>query len=187
MRKTTSSYIALKKSRIHSIGVFAKKDIPKGARIIEYVGEKVTKAEADRRADIPLEKNKKSGDYGAVYIFILNKRYDIDGNVPHNTAQFINHSCDPNCETEIIGGHIWIIALCDIKKGKEIAYNYNYDVEDYEDHECRCRAKRCVGYILDEDHWPRLKKKERAKKEKLKKVKKTTKAKKGKKKAKKRK
>ena len=178
MRKTTSSYIVLKKSRIHSVGVFAKKNIPEGTRIIEYVGEKVTKAESDRRADIPLEKNKKNGVYGAVYIFILNKRHDIDGNVSYNTARFINHSCDPNCETEIIGGHIWVVALCDIKKGKEIAYNYNYDIEDYEDHKCCCGSKRCVGYITDEDYWPRLKKKEKAKKEKLKKAKKAKKAKK---------
>jgi len=102
MRKTTSSYIVLKKSRIHSIGIFAKKEISKDTRIIEYVGERVTKAEADRRADIPLEKNKKNGVYGAVYIFILNKRHDIDGNVAYNTARYINHSCDPNCETAFV-------------------------------------------------------------------------------------
>jgi len=174
MRKTTSSYIALKKSRIHSIGIFAKKDIPKGTRIIEYVGERVTKAEADHRADIPLEESKKNGIYGAVYIFILNKRYDIDGNVLYNTARLINHSCDPNCETEIIRGHIWVIALRDIKKGKELAYNYNYGIEDYEDHKCCCGSKRCVRYIVDEDYWPQLKRKERAKKEKSKKVKKKT-------------
>jgi len=175
MRKITSPYIVIKKSRIHSAGIFAKNDISKGTRVIEYVGEKITKAVADRRADIPLEKNKKNGAYGAVYIFILNKRHDIDGNVKYNTARLINHSCDPNCETEIIRGHIWVIAIRDIKKGKEIAYNYNYDVEDYEDHQCCCGSKRCVGYILDEDYWPRLKRKEKIKKEKSKKAKKANK------------
>ena len=171
MRKQTSPYILIRKSRIHSAGIFAKKNIPKGTRIIEYVGEKITKAESDRRADIPLEKNKKNSTYGAVYIFILNKRDDIDGNVTYNTARFINHSCDSNCETEIIHGHIWVIAIRDIKRGEELAYNYNYDIEDYEDHKCHCGSKRCVGYIIDEDHWPRLKRKEKAKKEKLKKMK----------------
>lgn len=166
MKKITSPYIVVKKSRIHSTGVFARKDIPKGTRVIEYVGEKVTKAQSDRLADIPLEKNKKNSDYGAVYLFILNKRYDINGYVPYNTARFINHSCDPNCESEIIRGHIWIIALRDIKKGEEITYNYNYEFEDYEDHRCSCGAKRCVGYIVDEDHWPRLKRNEKAKKRK---------------------
>jgi len=182
MRKTTSPYIVIKKSRIHSSGVFAKTNIAKGTRIIEYVGEKVTKAESDRRADIPLGKNKKNGIYGAVYIFILNKRDDIDGNVPYNTARLINHSCDPNCETEIIRGHIWVIAVRDIKKGEELAYNYNYDIEDYEDHKCYCGSRRCVGYIVDEDYWPRLKRKEKAKKKKLKKAKKAKKTKKKKKK-----
>ena len=169
MRKITSPHIILKRSRIHSYGIFAKKDIPKDTRIIEYVGEKVTKAEADRRADIPLEKSKKNGEYGAVYIFILNKKHDVDGNVSYNTARFINHSCDPNCETEVIRGRIWVIALHNIKKGAELSYNYNYEYEDYEDHKCWCRSKHCVGYILDEDYWPRLRKREKAKKKKLKK------------------
>ena len=70
---------------------------------------------------------------------------DIDGNVKYNTARFINHSCDPNCETDVIRGHIWVIALRDIKKGEELAYNYNYEYEDYEDHKCRCGSNRCVG------------------------------------------
>ena len=163
MQKTTSPYIQVRRSRIHSTGIFAKQDIAKGTRIIEYVGEKISKVESDRRADIPLEKNRVNGEYGAVYIFKLNKRYDIDGNVPYNTARFINHSCDPNCETEIIHGHIWIMAIRDIKKGEELAYNYNYDFEDYESHECRCGSDRCVGYILDEDLWARLRRREAAK------------------------
>jgi len=171
MRKTTSSHIVVKKSCIHSSGIFAKKNISKGTRIIEYVGEKITKSEADHRADIPLERNKKNNVHGAVYIFILNKRQDIDGNVAYNTARLINHSCDPNCETEIIRGHIWIVSLRDIKKGEELSYNYNYDIESYEDHRCRCRSKRCVGYILDEDQWPRMKKMEKIKKAKQKKKK----------------
>lgn len=164
MQSTKSLYITVKKSKIHSAGVFAKKNIPKGKRIIEYVGEKLTKAEADRRADIPLKKNKRNKNYGAVYIFILNKRYDIDGNVKHNTARYINHSCDPNCEVDIIRGKILIIALRDIKKGDELTYNYNYEIDDYEDHKCRCGAKRCVGYILDEDHWPKMKKRKKKRK-----------------------
>src|SRR3989338_7722577 len=95
---TKSPYITVQKSRIHNRGVFARKDIPKGARIIEYVGEKITKSESDHRAGLPLERNRKNEHYGAVYIFQLNKKQDIDGNVPYNTALFINHSCDPNCE-----------------------------------------------------------------------------------------
>jgi uncharacterized protein len=162
-RKTTNPYIIIGKSRIHSAGVFAGTDIPAGTRVIEYIGEKVTKAESDRRADIPLKRNKKNGEYGAVYIFKLNKRHDIDGNVPYNTARFINHSCDPNCEAEISRGRVWIIALRGITKGEELTYNYNYDIEDYEDHKCGCGSNRCVGYILDEEYWGQLKRKEKGK------------------------
>lgn len=158
IKKTTSSYIRVEQSKIHSQGVFAKTDIPKGARIIEYVGEKVTKAESTRRADIPLNKNQENESHGAVYIFELNSRHDIDGYVPYNTARLINHSCEPNCEAEVIRGHIWIIATKDIKKGDELAYNYGYDWDAYDDHLCLCGTKSCVGYILAEEHWPRLKK-----------------------------
>ncbi len=170
IKKTASPYISVKRSHIHSRGVFAKKDIPEGSRVIEYVGEKITKAESDRRADIPLERAKINKKYGAVYLFELNKRYDLDGDVPYNTAKYINHSCSPNCETDIIRGHIWIIALSDVKKGEELSYNYGYGYEDFEEHECRCGADNCVGYILDEDHWPKLRRKNLRSKKKNKKV-----------------
>jgi len=155
-KKTTSPYILVRNSAIHARGVFAKRQIFAGTRIIEYVGEKITKAESDRRAEIVLNVSKGDRIKGAVYIFTLNKRYDLDGNVPHNTARFINHSCDPNCEAHLIHGHIWIVAICDIPKGAELTYNYGYGMEDYEDHPCHCGAHNCVGYILAEEHWPKL-------------------------------
>lgn len=150
-------YIVKKKSGIHGFGIFAKKDISKGTRIIEYVGERITKAESDRRGPKLVAYAKNHHETGAVYIFELNKRYDIDGHVSYNTAKYINHSCDPNCEAEIIRGHIWISALRDIKKGEELFYNYGYDLDTFEEHECRCGSHRCIGYIVDEDHWPSLK------------------------------
>lgn len=147
MKKMTSQYIMVKKSGIHSTGVFAKKDIPEETKIIEYVGEKVTHTEADRRTN------------SKIFAFILNKRYCIDGDVLYNTAKYINHSCDPNSEVDIIKGHIWVIAAKDIKKGEEITYNYNFefDKDDFGEHPCRCGTKRCIGYIIDEDDWRKLK------------------------------
>ncbi|MFA5259796.1 MAG: SET domain-containing protein-lysine N-methyltransferase [Candidatus Omnitrophota bacterium] len=165
--KTTSPYIVVKTSRIHNKGIYAKKFIPAGTRIIEYVGEKISKAESQRRADIPLERHKKNRKNGAVYIFDLNKKQDIDGDVLYNTARFINHSCDPNCEAEIIRGHIWILSLKDIQLGEEITYNYGYDFDEYEDHRCNCGSKRCVGYILDEKYWFRLKRLQKREQETL--------------------
>lgn len=158
IKKTTSPYIVVRRSGIHGIGTFAKTDIPKGTRIIEYVGEKITKAEAERRAHIPLTLHKNNREHGAVYIFELNKRHDIDGYVWWNTAKSINHSCEPSCETDIIRGRIWIVALRNIPKGEEITYNYGYGYDDYEEHPCNCGKRRCVKYILAEEHWPKLKK-----------------------------
>jgi len=157
--KVNKEYITLKKSGIHNKGVFAKVNISKGVKVIEYVGEKISKAESDKRADKEIDNHKKNSDKGAVYIFELNKKTDVDGNVSWNPARFINHSCDPNCEAEITRGRIWIISIRDIKKGEEITYNYNYDIDDFDEHPCRCQSERCVGYILDEDKWPKLKRK----------------------------
>lgn len=155
---TTSPYLTKRKSSIHGYGVYARCDIPKGTQIIEYVGEKITKREAEKRADRDLSKSQEDNDHGAVYIFVLNSRHDIDGNVSYNTAKYINHSCDPNCEAEIDRGKIWIAALRDIKKGEELSYNYGYDLNDYERHPCKCQSHRCVGYIASEEFWPRLRK-----------------------------
>ena len=94
------------------------------------------------------------------YVFELNQRYDIDGGVAYNHARLINHSCNPNCEVEIINNEIWISAIKNIKKNNELSYNYGYSYDtDYVDHICKCGSSKCVGYILDEDHWPKLKKK----------------------------
>jgi len=167
VKRTTSPYIIVRKSKIHGTGVFARTDIPEGTRVIEYVGDKITKAESDRRYEIAWERSQYgNNEKGVVYIFTLNKRYDIDGDVWWNTAKNINHSCDPNCETDIIRGHVWIIAMRDIKKGQEISYNYGYDFDSYEDHRCHCGSRRCVGYILAEEHWPKLRRKQRAQKNK---------------------
>jgi len=157
--KANNEFIIIRNSKIHKKGVFAKKDIPKDAKVIEYIGEKITKKEAVKRSEKYLEKSKNHTKTGGVYIFELNKRYDIDGNFSWNPARLINHSCNPNCETEMIGQHIWFIALRDIKKGEEITCNYGYDLENYEEHPCRCGSVNCVGYIVSEKWRDKLKKK----------------------------
>ena len=94
----------VKKSKVHGTGVFAIENIKKGTLIIEYVGEKVTKKEGDIRSEKRINKYLNSKTPGSVYIFELNKRYDIDGSPRYNKARYINHSCSPNCEVEIING-----------------------------------------------------------------------------------
>ena len=149
-----------KKSHIHGSGLFAIQNIKKGSKIIEYIGDKVTKKEGDKRADKQIKQYKKNKNNGMVYIFELNKLYDIDGSVAHNHAKLINHSCNSNCEVEIINNEIWISAIKNIKKSNELSYNYGYSYDtDYVDHVCKCGSSKCVGYILDEDHWSKLKNK----------------------------
>jgi uncharacterized protein (TIGR00106 family) len=168
-KATTSPYCRVKKSSIHNKGIVAKKFIPEGTQVIEYVGEKVTKKRADEIYEQSLRDHQKDSSKGAVYLFVLNSRYDINGNVSWNTARYINHSCEPNCETDIIDDKIWIIATRDIEAGEELSYDYGYDLENWEDHPCRCGAKNCVGYIVADEHRDKLKRILKKRKEKKKK------------------
>ncbi|MCF7871957.1 SET domain-containing protein-lysine N-methyltransferase [Candidatus Woesearchaeota archaeon] len=164
---TTNEWIKIKKSKVHGTGVYAIKDIPKNTKIIEYLGEKITKKESDKRATNQIKKHEKNKkENGAVYIFELNKTHDIDGNVPWNTAKYINHACETNAETINENGHIWIISTKKIKKGEEIHYNYGYDIENFEDHPCNCGSKKCIGYIVAEKHWSKIKEKVKKKNKK---------------------
>ena len=167
MEPTKSEWIEVKSSSIHNKGIFAAKDIPKDTKIIEYVGKKVSKSESNEISDKELEKSKSNPEeLGSVYLFTLNKNTDINGNVSWNTARLINHSCDPNCESDIIKGKVWIKATRNIKKGEELGYDYGYDIANYEDHICKCGSKNCVGYIINSDQWINLRKKLRKQKKK---------------------
>ena len=140
-----------KSSAVDGSGLFSSQFIKKGRRVIQYTGEKVKKKIGYKRAEKHLPK---------IFIFELNHHYLIDGKCRTNPARFINHSCNPNCDIEIEDNEIWVISLKNIRKNQELSYNYGYDYDtvDVEDHPCKCGAKNCVGYILDEDQWPKLKK-----------------------------
>ena len=129
--------------------------IPKETRIIEYVGELISKKESERRGLTQCAKAKETGD-AAVYIFTISKNYDLDGNVPWNTARLINHSCAPNCEAWSEGRRIFIHALHDINEGEELTFDYGFDVDCYEDHPCFCGKPECIGYIVSREQWPQL-------------------------------
>lgn len=150
--------IEVSRSGIHHKGVFARERIRRGTKVIEYVGEKVTKAEGIRRGDEVHENAKNTKTKGFVYIFELNSKYDIDGNVPQNVARWINHSCEPNCSAQIIRGHIWIIARRTIEPGDELTYNYGYGFDSWRDHPCRCGSPGCIGWIVARRHFARLRK-----------------------------
>src|SRR5271156_427058 len=134
--------IVFKRSSIHGIGGFAKGQIPKGAIIIEYVGEHIDKRESARRCEANNE-----------YLFTLNEEEDLDGNVSWNPARFINHSCAPNCDAELEDNRIWVVPNREIQAGEEIAFNYGFDLENYREYPCRCRATGCVGYMVAEEYF----------------------------------
>ena len=134
---TETAHLIFKPSPIHGTGGFAKLDLRQGTRVIEYVGEHITKQESLERCR-----------GGNEYVFSLDEESDLDGNVDWNPARFLNHSCAPNGEAELIDGHIWILALRDIPAGEEVTFDYGYDLEDYRDHPCQCGAAGCVGYIV---------------------------------------
>ncbi len=158
-----SDWCEVRKSGIHGRGVFAKKAIPDQTYIIEYLGEKILHDESNRRGWAQMDRAKETGD-AAVYIFTLDEKFDIDGNIPENAARLINHSCNPNCESWIDEGKTWISATRDIKKDEELYFNYGFDLESYEEHPCRCGSSNCVGYIAGIEYWPALKRKLAAKK-----------------------
>lgn len=137
-----NEFLEVRQSAIHGTGGYARRDIPAGTRIIEYVGNYITKEESERRCEADNE-----------YIFTIDDEKDLDGKVPWNPARFINHSCAPNCEAEWDEGRIFINTLRDIQRGEELTFNYGYDLEDFQDHACRCGAPACLGYIVAEEYW----------------------------------
>jgi uncharacterized protein len=146
-RPKVPATLRLGRSRLHGRGLFARVPIARGTRIIEYVGKRITKAEAEREEERRLRRLAAGGD-GAVYIFELNQRHDIDGRVSWNLARRINHSCAPNCEVEVVRGRIWISAMRDLEAGEELTYDYSFDYDAWRDHPCRCGAGDCPGYIV---------------------------------------
>ena len=143
----------VKKSNIDKRGLYAKKNIKAGTKIIEYVGKLITKKET--------EKNPKFDNEKDIYLFNVNSKYDLDGDYYWNTARLINHSCNPNCEVEGKGVRLWVIALRDIKKEEELSYDYGFSFskEDLNNFICRCRSKNCCGYIVREESRWRISKK----------------------------
>ena len=140
--------LRLARSGVHGYGLFSRDFIPRGEAVIEYFGERITKAESRRREAHHLAVRAAGGE-GCFYIFEVNARHDIDGDVPWNPARRMNHSCAPNCESHILRGRVWIVAKRDISPGEELNYDYGFAYADWRHHPCRCGAANCVGFIVD--------------------------------------
>jgi len=123
--------LIIRSSAIHAAGCYTTTPIRKGAQVVEYTGPRITKEEADE----------KYRDSPTTYLFGVGEgSVVIDG---HGTAMFINHSCDPNCETEEIDGTVWIIATRRIAAGEELTYDYYLYDGDEDDAVCNCGARNC--------------------------------------------
>jgi SET domain-containing protein len=122
--------ITRRRSKIQGWGVFATQPITKNTRIVDYAGEKINNKESLKREIRYLKK-------GHIWCFKLNRLYVRDAAVGGNIARYINHSCTPNCYTQIVGETIWIRAAKNIPKGAELTYDYCTDGEG--SIQCRCR------------------------------------------------
>ena len=130
------------------LGAFATRPIPEGTRLIEYTGERLTPEEADARyPDVP-------GERHHTFLFAIDDDVVIDASVGGNEARFINHSCEPNCDAVIEEKRIWIEAIRDIEPGEELAYDYEYELEERHTptrkrrYPCNCGAATCRGTML---------------------------------------
>ena len=136
----------MKRSRVHGRGVFAAKPFRKGERIIEYTGQRISWSTVP--GDLDEER---------IYYFAVGDGSTvIDPSVGGNEAQWINHSCAPNCEIREIRRRIFIHALRKIRPGEELFYDYRLETDpdvphtkEIEDEApCRCGSKNCRGTLL---------------------------------------
>src|SRR5579883_2087632 len=137
-------------SRVHGLGAFALRRIRKGTRIIEYLGERVSHQEADRRYE------SKDANDAHTFLFIVDSKTVIDAGVDGNDARFLNHSCNPNCESVIENRRVFIEAIRTIEPGEEMTYDYQIQREEDdppgidEVFACHCGFPQCRGTML----WP---------------------------------
>jgi hypothetical protein len=141
----------VRRSGIHGRGAYALRPIPKGTRIVEYLGDRITHAQADARYE------DKGQDDGHTFLFVVSSRVVIDAGVRGNDARFINHSCDPNCDTVIENERVFIESVRDIEPGEELGYEYGLtwestdDAQELANYACRCGAATCRGTMLAEE------------------------------------
>lgn len=125
----------IRQSDIHHRGVYALQRIPARRKVIEYTGERISRAETKRR-----------GDGKITYLFTLDTYWTIDGAVGGSGAEIINHSCDPNLRVQILKGHILYVSRRIICPGEELTVDYRFS-DKCDLVKCLCGAKSCRGTI----------------------------------------
>jgi uncharacterized protein len=146
-KKSRPAFV-IRMSATHGRGAFATRMIRKGTRIIEYQGKRSSWKKASRRP--PSDPN----DPYHTFIFSLESGKVIDASIDGNSARWINHSCDPNCEAFEEDGQVFIYAKRTIRKGDELNYDYNLDVDGRvgkklrKAYACHCGSEDCRGTML---------------------------------------
>jgi SET domain-containing protein len=134
-------------SPIHGYGVFALRRIRKGTTVIEYLGDRVSHTQADARYE------DKDPNDNHTFLFTVDAKTVIDAGVNGNEARYINHGCEPNCESTTVNKRIFIEAIRTIQPGEELAYDDEPNVDQV--YACRCGAKNCRGSMLEPPEKPR--------------------------------
>jgi uncharacterized protein len=147
---TETMGLIIRSSAIHAAGCYTTSTIRSGTRIVEYTGPRITKEIADEKYQ----------DSPTTYLFgIGNGSIVIDG---HGTAMFINHSCDPNCETRETRGRVWIRAIRHIAEGEELTYDYNLYDGDESEATCNCGSAGCRQTMYSPEEIRRRKRAQKA-------------------------
>lgn len=140
--------VVVRRSGVHGRGVFAARDLRAGERLIEYVGERIDWEEAlERHPHDPEQPDH-------TFYFHLETGDVIDANVGGNASRWINHSCDPNCESDERAGRVWIVAARDIAAGEELSYDYGLTIDERytpavkKRFACHCGAPHCRKTML---------------------------------------
>lgn len=142
-------------SAVHGHGVFALRRIRKGTTVLEYLGDRISHDEADERYT---DKDPRDNH---TFLFTVDDKIVIDAGVSGNEARFINHACDPNCQSAAQKKRIFIEAIRTIQPGEELNYDYEIqrDKDDPKDVDqifaCRCGAASCRGSMLEARKPPR--------------------------------
>lgn len=146
--ETGGRRIQVRRSGVHGKGVFALQPIAAGERVIEYKGELISWPEAQRRH--PHD----PADPNHTFYFHIDDAHVIDAKYGGNVARWINHACEPNCESDATGGRVFIKALRDLSAGEELFYDYGLVIDERytprlkKEYACRCGASTCRGTML---------------------------------------
>lgn len=125
-----------RKSRIDGFGAFAAEPIPPHRKIGEIRGERISVAEARRRAQ----------GLQRIMIVEVSARHAIDASKSEDPMRFTNHSCQANARLQIRDGRVEFYALRAIAPGEEITVNYG-ETHHEGTLACRCGAPGCIGWL----------------------------------------